>query len=68
MLAFEGREYPCPAEYDKVLTAEYGDYMTPVKGAAVHDTTILDVDRPYKEVVKEYLNSLPWYKRMLHKI
>ena len=68
LLPFEGRAFPCPADYDKVLTAEYGDYMIPVKGAAVHGTMILDIDRPYKEVVFEYLQNLPWYKRMLHKI
>lgn len=68
MLPFDGREYPCPGHYDEVLTAEYGDYMTPVKGASVHDTIILDTKRPYKEVVKEFLASLPWYKRILYKI
>ena len=68
MLSFNGYDFPCPVDYDKVLTAEYGDYMTPVKGTAVHDTTILNVDRPYKEVIKEYMDCLPWYKRVLHMI
>lgn len=26
---FEGRQFPAPKQYDKYLTIEYGDYMTP---------------------------------------
>lgn len=37
-LSFEGREYPCPKEYIKVLKVEYGeDYMVPKIGTADHD-------------------------------
>ncbi|MBP3487065.1 MAG: LicD family protein [Roseburia sp.] len=36
-LPFENMEIPAPKEYDSVLTTLYGDYMTPVKGAAAHD-------------------------------
>jgi lipopolysaccharide cholinephosphotransferase len=36
-LPFEGYSMPGPAEYDKVLTRVYGDYMTPVRGTQSHD-------------------------------
>ena len=29
MLEFEGKEYPAPGEWHKLLTSMYGDYMTP---------------------------------------
>lgn len=32
-LTFEGRTFRCPKEYDKVLTCDYGDYMTPTPEA-----------------------------------
>ncbi len=36
-LPFENISVPVPADTHEVLTAYYGDYRTPVKGAAVHD-------------------------------
>ncbi|MCM1541733.1 MAG: LicD family protein [Blautia sp.] len=36
-LPFEYFELPAPIDYDAVLTALYGDYMTPVRYAAEHD-------------------------------
>lgn len=36
-LPFENIRIPVPAEYDKFLTARYGDWRKPVKGAAGHD-------------------------------
>ena len=36
-LPFEHIRLPAPCGYDEVLTAEYGDYMVPVKGTADHD-------------------------------
>ena len=36
-LPFENMNIVAPEMYDKVLRAEYGDYMVPVKGAADHD-------------------------------
>lgn len=36
-LPFEGFDVPVPAEYDKILCATYGDYMKPIKSAAMHD-------------------------------
>ena len=34
---FENIEIPVPSEYDKVLQAQYGDYMEYVRGGADHD-------------------------------
>lgn len=36
-LPFEHVSFPAPKEYDAILTAVYGDYMTPVRGTAAHD-------------------------------
>ena len=36
-LPFENIIVPAPADYDTVLKAEYGDYMTPVRGGADHE-------------------------------
>lgn len=36
-LPFENLRLPVPKHYDEILTALYGDYMVPVKGAANHD-------------------------------
>ena len=37
MLPFENMEIAVPAMYHEVLTAQFGDYMIPVKGTADHD-------------------------------
>lgn len=37
MLPFENIRIPAPIEFDKVLEAEYGEYMIPVQDAADHD-------------------------------
>lgn len=36
-MPFENISINAPAGYDQVLRAEFGDYMTPVKGSAEHD-------------------------------
>ena len=51
---FEGELFPVPKEYDKVLKSYYGDnYMVPSKAPSMHGGLIIDVDRSYKEVLKE---------------
>lgn len=53
-LVFEGLEVMAPAEYDKMLTQLYGDYMTlpPVeKRVTLHPTDIIDIEKSYKEYV-----------------
>lgn len=36
-LPFENISVPAPSGYDQILTAIYGDYMTPVRGGASHE-------------------------------
>ena len=66
-VSFEDITIPIPKEYDKVLKAQYGDYMTPVKAPSMHGSVIFDTERPYTEVlndiksgkidIKKYLNE-----------
>ena len=37
MLPFENIQIPAPAMWDEVLKAQYGDYMTPIRGTAYHN-------------------------------
>lgn len=51
-LSFEGITVKAPKAYDKWLTQVYGDYMKlPPKEKQVshHDTSIIDLDKPYTE-------------------
>ncbi len=67
-LPFDGIEMPCPSNYDAVLKSMYGNnYMTPIQDASVHGDVVIDLDRPYQEVVKELLSKVPWWKRFLYK-
>lgn len=52
-LPFEYIEVDCPAEYDKLLSHQFGDYMVFEKGTELHATTIIDPDTPYKEKMKQ---------------
>lgn len=55
-MPFEDTELPVPAQYDKLLTRFYGDYMTPPseeqKMAYWHKPYILDLHKSYREYVK----------------
>ena len=51
-LPFEHFSLPAPSNYDAVLTAEYGDYMTPVCDTADHDYPF------YRKQQKIYEQSL----------
>lgn len=53
MLPFHDMMLPAPAGYDGLLKSFYGDYMTPVKGGALHTMLCVDCNRPYEEVIKE---------------
>lgn len=51
-LSFEGLQVNAPAQYDKLLTQIYGDYMTPPpaqKRVGHHYTDVIDLERPYTE-------------------
>lgn len=45
---------PVPAEYEKILEMEYGDWRTPVIGGSLHDGIIIDTDISYKEWLKNH--------------
>lgn len=62
-LSFEGILLPCPKEYEKVLTAQYGNWQIPVVGASQHEGSFVNIEKPYIEYIKEYLNQKPWWKR-----
>jgi len=66
LLPFEDRELPCPRKYDELLTSIYGDWRTPVSSPSYHEGSIF-YNRPYKEVIAERLNALPWWKRYWYK-
>ncbi len=50
MMKFMDRELPCPAEWEKRLTVQYGDYMTPVKGKSMHGDLIFDPYHSYMDM------------------
>lgn len=52
-LPFEGMMLPAPVGYEHILSARYGDYMTPVKFQTLHNGILLDPDRPYVEYYRE---------------
>ena len=37
MLPFENIQIPAPAMWDEALKAQFGDYMTPIRGTADHN-------------------------------
>ena len=54
-LEFEGVNIPCPSDYNKVLTAEFGnDYMTPKKTSSDHDYPYY---RSRQELLIKFLES-----------
>ena len=55
-LPFEGVQVPAPIGYEELLTAVYGDYMIPVRDAAVHDY-------PYFERFRTMLRDLHYDER-----
>lgn len=66
-LPFEDIALPCPKHFDEILSKMYGNYMIPVQVSTAHGGCILDLYRPYEDVVNEMLLKLPKYKRILWK-
>lgn len=64
-LPFEMLQVPVPVEYDKVLTAQYGDWRKPQQVPSTHGNVILDTCRSYKEVLREIDSEglRKWLKR-----
>ena len=59
-MPFEDILLPVPVGYDKILTLQYGDYMTPAKEPSMHGGfLVLDAERDYKY----YLPNLRKHKR-----
>ncbi len=54
---FEMIQIPIPARYHELLKNEYGDYMTPVKGATCHGDIIIDPFKSYHEYVGKLKKS-----------
>jgi lipopolysaccharide cholinephosphotransferase len=67
---FEDIKVPVPVGYDRFLTKQYGDYMTPVKEKSYHGTVVFDTEHSYKEILprvrRDYRNSL--FRRFMGKI
>lgn len=50
-LPFVDMKLPAPKGYHELLSCQYGDYMTPVKGGQYHSIGIVDTEKSYKEVI-----------------
>ena len=53
-LPFENTSVNCPAEYEKVLEREYGDWRTPVRGGSEHEMFVLDTETPWEEYLTDH--------------
>lgn len=49
MLGFNDIQIMAPKEYDRILTYEYGDYMTPVQAPTEHGEMYFDLEHNYTE-------------------
>lgn len=53
-MPFEDMSMPAPIGYDKILTGQYGDYMTPKQAPSIHGGyMIVDTEKSYEEYLKE---------------
>ena len=54
---FEGHMFPAPKGWDKYLTIEYGDYMTPPppekRNGGSHTISIIDINNNYTKYIKK---------------
>ena len=62
-IPFENTEIPVPENVDKMLTHQYGDYMTPVKAPTMHGEMVFSADIPYEQFLRE--NDEPLKQRWL---
>lgn len=57
-MPFEDICLPVPSDYDEVLTALYGDYMTPKHSPTSHGGfLVIDAQHSYKDYLKEYRSA-----------
>lgn len=48
-IPFENTTICCPADFDRILERQYGDWRTPVKGSSIHTMAGLDPYTPWRE-------------------
>ena len=58
MMEYAGEMFPVPIGWKKYLETMYGDYMTPVRGAAAHGELYVDLEHSSKET-REMLKAHP---------
>ncbi len=66
-MPFEDMMLPVPNGYDTILTRLYGDYMTPKEAPSFHGSLILDLDRPYKDVIQELRKKAPLLEKLKYR-
>ena len=66
MLPFEDKYLPCPKAYEDLLTAQYGDWKTPVMGTSLHEGSEVNLNKPYYKVIQERLSKMPFWKRYFY--
>ena len=49
-LPFENTTIRCPAEYEKVLDKQYGDWHVPVENGSRHEMVVIDTETPWREL------------------
>lgn len=47
-LPFENTTIRCPAEYEKVLDKQYGNWRTPIENGSRHEMAAVDTEKPWK--------------------
>lgn len=61
-IKFEYLTLKAAVGYDEMLTCQYGDWRTPVKGAGDHGELYFDLERDYKSVLIEKFGYKPnWF-------
>ena len=57
-LPFENITVTCPKGIEEMLTSQYGDWRTPVRGAAFHEIYLFDADIPYTQAIPGQVEPL----------
>lgn len=58
-LPFEDVLMPLPKEYDRILTLQYGDYMTPAKSPSYHGSFwMLTAEKSFQDTLAENKNTI----------
>ncbi|MDE6342751.1 MAG: LicD family protein [Muribaculaceae bacterium] len=67
-MPFEDIQLPVPTGYHDVLSRLYGDYMTPKEVPSMHGSIILDLERPYTEVLPELRKKAPLIDKLKYSL